>query len=57
MRAPKMGIQVAGGFRIIHHNQRSCTVEHYEQYRLPFRNRAMAAAWGHYVQRSMDAEL
>jgi hypothetical protein len=52
-----MGIQVAGGFHIIDHDPRSCTVVHYEQYRLPLRSRPLARAWRIYVTRSMTAEL
>lgn len=57
MRTPRGGVQVAGGFRVAAHGPDTCTIIHYEQYRLPISIRVLSAAWRRYVARTMDAEL
>jgi hypothetical protein len=57
MPTSRRGFQVAGGFRVIDDAPGSCTVIHYEQYRLPFANRLIAFTWRRYVTRSMNTEL
>jgi hypothetical protein len=57
MPAARMGIQVAGGFRVLGHDRESCTIAHYEHYRLPLRNHLLVAAWRIWITHSMNAEL
>ena len=57
MPTPRWGFQIAGGFHVIDDAPGSCTVVHYEQYRLPFALRSIAFAWRLYVTRTMNTEL